>query len=45
MNKSAIAQLYFGLGCGIFYMQAAIQSTIDVSLAFMKYGLAKKIVA
>jgi hypothetical protein len=48
MKKSAKVQLYFGLGCGmmgIFYMQAAIQRTIDVSPAFMEYGLAKKIAA
>jgi hypothetical protein len=29
----------------VFYMQAAIQRTIDVSPAFMEYGLAKKITA
>ncbi len=28
-----------------FYLQAAIQITIDVSPAFMEYGLAKKIAA
>jgi hypothetical protein len=34
-------QLYFGSGCGmmIFYLRAAIQRTIDVSPAFMEYGL------
>jgi hypothetical protein len=37
---------WFGLrNDGIFYLRAAIQRTIDVSPAFMEYGLAKKIVA
>jgi hypothetical protein len=40
------ALVWFGLrNDGIFYMQAAIQRTIDVSPAFMESGLAKKIVA
>jgi hypothetical protein len=30
---------------GIFYLRAAIHRTIDVSPAFMEYGLAKKIAA
>ncbi len=29
----------------IFYLQAALQRTIDASPAFMEYGLAKKIAA
>ncbi len=48
MNKSAKVLLYFGLDCGImefFYLRAAIQRTIDVSPAFMEYGLAKKLAA
>jgi hypothetical protein len=47
MKKSAKVQLYFGLGCGMmeFFTEAAIQRTIDVSPAFMEYGLAKKIAA
>jgi hypothetical protein len=37
---------WFGLrNDGIFYLQAAIQRTIDVSPAFTEYGLAKKIAA
>jgi hypothetical protein len=42
-----IAALFlFGLrNDGFFYMQAAIQRKIDVSPAFMEYGLAKKIAA
>jgi hypothetical protein len=40
------ALFWFGLqNDGIFYMQAAIQRTIDVSPAFMEYGLVKKIAA
>jgi hypothetical protein len=40
------ALFWFGLRSdGIFYIQAAIQRTIDVSPAFMEYGLAKKIAA
>jgi hypothetical protein len=48
MKKSAEVLLYFGLDCGMmefFYLRAAIQRTIDVSPAFMEYGLAKKIKA
>jgi hypothetical protein len=47
MKKSAIVQLYFGLGYGMmkFYLRAAIQRAIDASPAFMEYGLAKKIAA
>jgi hypothetical protein len=30
---------------GIFYLRATIQRTIDVSPAFMEYGLVKKIAA
>jgi hypothetical protein len=37
---------WFGLrNDGIFYLRAAIQRTIDVSPAFMEYGLTKKIAA
>jgi hypothetical protein len=48
LKKSAKVQLYFGSGCGMmefFYLRAALQRTIDVSPAFMEYGLAKKIAA
>jgi hypothetical protein len=44
--RQSAALFWLGLrNDGIFYMQAAIQRTIDVSLAFMEYGLAKKITA
>jgi hypothetical protein len=45
--RQSAALFWFGLrNDGIFfYMQAAIQRTIDVSPAFMEYGLAKKIAA
>jgi hypothetical protein len=46
--RQSAALFWFGLrNDGIFYMQAAIQRTIDVSPAFMEYGLAgwRKIVA
>jgi hypothetical protein len=37
---------WFGLrNDKFFYLRAAIQRTIDVSPAFMEYGLAKKIAA
>jgi hypothetical protein len=40
------ALFWFGLrNAGIFYMQAAIQRTIDVFPAFIEYGLAKQIAA
>jgi hypothetical protein len=45
MKKSTKVQLYFGLDCGImefFYLQAAIQRTIDISPAFLDHGSAKK---
>jgi hypothetical protein len=42
--RQSAALFWFGLrNDGIFYLQAAIQRTIDVSPVFMKYGLAKKI--
>jgi hypothetical protein len=42
--RQSAALFWFGLrNDGIFYMRAAIQRTIDVSPAFMEYGLAKKI--
>jgi hypothetical protein len=44
--RQSAALFWFGLrNDGIFYMQDAIQRTIDVSPAFMEYGLAKKIAA
>jgi hypothetical protein len=45
MKKSAKVQLFwFGLqNDGISYLQAAIQRTIDISLAFLEHGSAKKI--
>ncbi len=46
MKKSAKMQLYFGFGLrndGIFYLQAAIQRTIDISPAFLEHRSAKKI--
>ncbi len=44
--RQSAALFWFGLrNDGVFYMQAAIQRTIDVSPAFMEYGLAKKIAA
>jgi hypothetical protein len=48
MKKSAKVQLYFGLGCGMmefFTNEQQSKGTIDVSPAFMEYGLAKKIAA
>jgi hypothetical protein len=40
------ALFWFGLRNDvIFYLRAATQRPIDVSPAFMEYGLAKKIVA
>ncbi len=47
MKKSAsVALFWFGLrNDEIFYLQAAIQRTIDASPAFMEYGLVKKIAA
>jgi hypothetical protein len=47
MKKSAKVQLYFGFGLqdvGILYSQAVIQSTIDVSPAFLVHGSVEKIV-
>jgi hypothetical protein len=44
--RQSAALFWFGLwNDGIFYLQAAIQRTIDVSPAFMEYGMAKKIAA
>jgi hypothetical protein len=44
--RQSSALFWFGLrNDGIFYLRAAIQRTIDVSPAFMEYGLAKKITA
>jgi hypothetical protein len=44
--RQSAALFWFGLwNDGIFYMQAAIQRTIDVSPAFIEYGLAKRITA
>jgi hypothetical protein len=44
--RQSAALFWFGLrNDGIFYMQAAIQRTNDVSPTFMEYGLAKKITA
>jgi hypothetical protein len=45
IRKSAALFLYGLRNDGILYMQAAIQRTIDVTPAFMEYGLAKKITA
>jgi hypothetical protein len=48
MKKSTKVQLFFGLDCGmmkVLHSQGATQRTIDVSPAFMEYGLAKKITA
>jgi hypothetical protein len=43
IHQSA-ALFWFGLrNDGIFYMQAAIQRTIDVSPAFLEHGSVKKI--
>ncbi len=43
--RQSAALFWFGLrNDGIFYLRA-IQRTIDVSPAFMEYGLAKKIAA
>jgi hypothetical protein len=42
----SVALFWFGLrNDESFYLQAAIQRTIDASPAFMEYGLAKKIAA
>jgi hypothetical protein len=42
--RQSAALFLFGLrNDGIFYLRAAIQRKIDVSPAFMEYGLAKKI--
>jgi hypothetical protein len=44
--RQSVALFWFGLrNDKIFYLQAAIQRTIDASPAFMEYGLAKKIAA
>ncbi len=44
--RQSAALFWFGLqNDGIIYLRAAIQRTIDVSPAFMEYGLAKKIAA
>jgi hypothetical protein len=44
--RLSAALFWFGLrNDENFYLQAAIQRTIDASPAFMKYGLAKKITA
>jgi hypothetical protein len=44
--RQSAALFCFGLrNDGIFDMQVAIQRTVDVSPAFMEYGLAKKITA
>jgi hypothetical protein len=42
--RQNVALLWYGLrNDEIFYLQAAIQRTIEASPAFMEYGLAKKI--
>jgi hypothetical protein len=44
--RQSSALFWFGLrNVEIFYLQAAIQRSIDASPAFMEYGLAKKIAA
>jgi hypothetical protein len=44
--RQNVALFWFGLrNDETFYLQAAIQRTIDASPAFMEYGLAKKIAA
>jgi hypothetical protein len=44
--RQSAALFWFGLRNDvIFYMQAAIQRTIDASPAFMVYGWVKKIAA
>jgi hypothetical protein len=44
--SQSVALFWFGLrNDEIFYLQVAIQRTIDASPAFMEYGLAKKIAA
>jgi hypothetical protein len=44
--RQSVALFWFGLqNDEIFYLQAAIQRTIDASPAFMEYGLEKKIAA
>jgi hypothetical protein len=46
MKKSTKVQLFFGLDCGMkFFTLKPNQRTMDVSPAFMEYGLAKKITA
>jgi hypothetical protein len=43
--RQSAALFWFGLrNDEIFYLRAAIQRTIDVSPAFMEYGLTKNIV-
>jgi hypothetical protein len=42
--RQSAALFWFGLrNDGIFYLQAAIQRTIDISPAFLEHGSAKKI--
>jgi hypothetical protein len=42
--RQSAARFWFGLrNDGIFYLQAAIQRTIDISPAFLEHGSAKKI--
>jgi hypothetical protein len=44
--RQNVALFWFGLrNYDIFYLQAAIQRTIDASPAFIEFGLAKKIAA
>jgi hypothetical protein len=43
MKKSAKVLLYFGLDCGILYLQAAIPRTIVDSPVFLEHGSAEKI--
>jgi hypothetical protein len=44
--RQNVALFWFGLrNDEIFYLQVAIQRTIDASPAFLEYGLAKKIAA
>ena len=43
--RQSAALFWFGLrNDGIFYLQAAIQRTIDISPAFLEHGSEKKIV-
>jgi hypothetical protein len=45
-TRQSAALLWFGLrNDEVLHSQAAIQGTIDVTPAFMEYGLAKKITA